>query len=117
MCLQIHRIVTVATTTCDHIPLLRRGTDASAAATEGRRAALGLALIILENEKVVGAEFYFRAQQGLVGRWTTPVAQAICGLLHNIVVGTNCLVTRASRCAAEYIIRKALAIVGETTQH
>jgi len=53
-CLEIRRDVTVAAAGGNKVTLLRRRTNATAAAAEAGRAALGLALIVLEQEEIVG---------------------------------------------------------------
>ena len=117
MCLQIHGVVAVATAARDHIALLGRCADAAGTAAERRRAAFRLALVILENEQIVGAEFNFRAEQRLIGRRAAPVAQTIRRALHHIVVSPNRLIAVTLGRAAQHIIREALAVVGVSTEH
>ena len=117
--LEIHGVRAIATATRDHLALLGRGTNAATAAAERRRAALGLALVVLEDEKVVLSHFHFGAQQRLIRRRAAPVAQAVRGPLHDIVVRADRLVAVALRSAAQHIISKTLRtrIVGKSTEH
>jgi hypothetical protein len=57
--------------------LVRAGTYAPTVTGIRGRAALGLALVILEHEKAVGAGFKRRAIQGLIGGITLPLAYSI----------------------------------------
>ena len=107
MRLEIHGVRAVAAATRDHLALLGRGTNAAAAAAERRRTALGLALIVLEDEEVVLSHFHFGAQQRLIRRRSAPVAQAVRGTLYNIVVRADRLVAVALGRAAQHVIRKA----------
>jgi len=61
-CLQIRGRVTVATAAGDKITLLRRRANAAATAAERRRAALRLALVVLEHEEVVGTNLNIGTQ-------------------------------------------------------
>lgn len=60
--LQIRRRITVATTAGNKVALLRRCTDAAATAAKRRRAAFGLALVILEHKKVVRSDLNIGTQ-------------------------------------------------------
>ena len=62
----------VSTTGIDVFTLLGRGADASTIAREARVAALGLALVILEEEQAVGTHLNLGALQGLIRSRSTP---------------------------------------------
>ena len=62
----------VSTTGIDVVTLLGRGADASTIAREARVAALGLALVILEEEQAVGTHLNLGALQGLIRSRSTP---------------------------------------------
>ena len=97
--------------------MLGRGTNAAGSAAEAGRTALRLALVVLEDEQVVGAELHFRAQQGLIGRRTAPVALTIRRPLHNIVISADRLVAVALGRTAQHIVREALAVIRVSTEH
>ena len=119
--LQVRRDVTVAAAGGNEVTLLRRRTNATAAAAEAGRAALRLALVVLEHEEIVGTDLNIGTQQRLIGRRSTPVRQTICRLLHNIVIGANRLVVIARRrCIVEHVVDKSLRanrIVRESVHH
>ena len=74
LCLEIRGARAVSTTARNHIALLRRRAHATRATAEARTAALGLALVVLEDEQIVGADLDLRSQQGLIRRRSAPVA-------------------------------------------
>ena len=83
--------------------LALRGRCADAATTiarEGARAALRLALIVLEEEKGIWSGLEFRAIQRLIRRSITPSTHAIIRVKLHIVKCANHLVlrTRRARC-------------------
>lgn len=77
MCLQIRGGITVAAAAGNKVTLLSRCAYAAAAASVAGRAALGLALVILEHEQTIGAEFKRGAIQWLIRRIAFPGADAI----------------------------------------
>ena len=56
-------MLTIAAPGVDKIPLVGRGTNTASIAAQSRTAALGLALVVLEDEQIVGAHFHGRAGQ------------------------------------------------------
>ena len=89
VCLQIRGGITVATAAGNKVTLLSRCADAAAAASVAGRAALGLALVILKHEEVVGTELNIGTQQRLIRRRTAPVRQTIRRLVDNIIIRTD----------------------------
>jgi len=61
-CLQIRGLITIAAAAVNKITLLRRRANATATAAERRRAALRLALVVLEHEEVVGTNLNIGTQ-------------------------------------------------------
>jgi hypothetical protein len=59
------------------LTLIRARAYAATITGIGRRAALGLALIILKHEKRIGAGFKGRAIQRLIGSVALPIADSI----------------------------------------
>ena len=108
-CLQIRRDVTVAAAGGNEVTLLRCGTDAATSAAEAGRAALRLALVVLEHEEIVGTDLNIGTQQRLIWRRSAPVRQTICRLLHDIIIGANRLVVIARRRRiVEHVIHESL---------
>ena len=103
----------------NQIALAGCGANASRPATEGGGATFGLALVILEQEEIVGTDLHFGAQQGLIRRNITPVALPIVGALHYIIVRSNGFVVLADCRTAHHVVGKALrrGIVGHAGQH
>ena len=64
----------VAATRVDHLALVGRRADAATIAAEARVAALGLALVILEDEEVVLAQLNLGATERLIRRSGAPLA-------------------------------------------
>jgi len=109
MCLQIRGGITVAAAAGNKVTLLSRCAYAAAAASVAGRAALGLALVILKHEQVVGTELNIGTQQRLIWRRTAPVRQTIRRLVHNIIICTDRLVVVARRGGiVQHEINKAL---------
>ena len=122
MCLQIRGGITVAAAAGNKVTLLSRCAYAAAAASVAGRAALGLALVILKHEQVVGTELNIGTQQRLIWRRTAPVRQTIRRLLYNIIVRANRLVVIANRGGIiQHVINESLGIyhrvVGESIHH
>ena len=119
--LQIRRLVTVAAAAVNKITLLRRCAYAATTATERRRAALGLALVILEQEEIVGTNLNFGTQQGLIRRRTAPVRQTVRRLLDNVIIRANRLVVGTYRRGViQHKVNKSLGadgIVRKTVDH
>ncbi len=115
--LKINRVRAIAAAARDHLALLGRCTNAAATAAEGRRAALGLALVVLEDKQIVVADLNLGAQQRLIGRRAAPVALTVRGALHNIVVRTDSLVAVALGRTTQHIVGKTLRtrVVSKTT--
>lgn len=67
------RASAVATTLVDIVALLGRRAHAAAIAAEGRRAALRLALVIFEDEEVVGTNLELRARKRLIRGRSAPL--------------------------------------------
>ncbi len=86
----------VTATGVDEIALGGGGAYATATAAEAGTAALRLALVVFEDEEVVGAEFHFGTQQGLIGGLFAPFGHTALGHLLQIVINTNSLITGAS---------------------
>jgi len=61
-CLQVRGDIAVATTRGNEVTLLRRCTDAAATAAERGRAALRLALVVLEHKEIVGTDLNLGTQ-------------------------------------------------------
>ena len=100
----------IAAASSDHLTLGGRSADAPTAAAERRTAALGLALVILEHEEVVGrGAGELGSRQGLIGSRITPGTCTICGNLPDIVVGTDRLVVIGIARTAQLVIGEALA--------
>lgn len=73
----------IATTTRDQLTLLGRSADATGATAERGTAALRLALVVLEDEKGVGARLKLGAHKLLIGSCVAPRGDSILG--HNIL--------------------------------
>ena len=65
--LEVAAVAAVAATGVDEIALLGCGTDTAAITAQRRTAALGLALIVLEVEQIVGADLHWRARERHIG--------------------------------------------------
>lgn len=75
----------IAATLVDELALLGRRADAATVAAEGRTAALGLALVVLEHEEAVRAKLHLGAAQRLVRGSVTPLTHTIaCLQLHAV---------------------------------
>ena len=81
----------VAATLIDVVALLGRGADAATITAEGRAAALGLALVVLEHEEAIVTGLELGAGEGLVRRRVAP-AGGIAGLQADSVKSTHNLV-------------------------
>ena len=119
--LQVRGDVAVATARGNKVTLLRRRTDAAATAAERSRAALRLALVVLEQKEIVGTDLNLGTQQRLIRRRSAPVRQTIRRLLHDIVVRANRLVvvTRGRR-IVQHVINESLRtnrVVRESVDH
>ena len=99
----------VATTSSDELALLRRRAHAAAAAAEGRTAALGLALVVLEHEQRIRTRLKGRSHQWLIWRRRTPRTDIVASLEANVIKRSNRAIalTRATRLVQE-VARKAL---------
>ena len=119
--LQVRRLVTVAAEAVNKVTLLCRSAYAATAAAERRRAALGLALVVLEQEEIVGTNLNFGTQQGLIRRRTAPVRQTVRRLLDNVIICANRLVVVANRRGViQHKVNKSLGtdgIVRKTIDH
>lgn len=119
--LQIRGLVTVAAAAVNKITLLRRCAHAATTAAERRRAALGLALVVLEHEEIVGTNLNFGTQQWLIRCRTAPVGQTVRRLLDNIIIGANRLVVVANRRSViQHKVNKSLGadgVVRKTVDH
>ena len=78
----------VAAALVDVVALLGRRADAATVTAEGGAAALGLALVVLEHEEIVGTNLNFGTQQGLIRCRTAPVGQTVRRLVNNIIIRT-----------------------------
>ena len=81
----------VATTLVDVVALLGCRADAATIAAEGGAAALGLALVVLEDEQAVIARLELGAREGLVRRRVAPAGR-VARLQADSVEGTHYLV-------------------------
>ena len=117
--LDIGGVRAIPATAGNQVALAGRGANATGPAAEGGWAAFGLALIVLEQEQIVGTDLDFGAQQWLIGRGIAPVALAIVGALHHIIVGSNGFIVLADRRTAHHVVGKALGrgVVGHAGQH
>ena len=101
----------VATTLVDVVTLLGRRADAATIAAEGGAAALGLALVVLEDEEAVIARLELGAIEGLIRRCVTP-AGGVARLQADAVEGTHNLVGVARPAAVRQRVgRKALRLL------
>jgi len=64
----------IATTAVDEVPLVRSRADTATIAAQRRATALRLALIVLEDEQIIGAELHRRAAQRDIRRGSAPTA-------------------------------------------
>ena len=81
----------VAATLVDVVALLGRRADAATVTAEGGAAALGLALVVLEDEKAVITGLELGAGEGLIRRRVAP-SRGIAGLQPDSVKSTHDLV-------------------------
>jgi hypothetical protein len=86
---------TVSTTAVDQITLLRSGADTSTTAAESGATALGLALVVLKDEHVIGTRL--RSEKGFVGGSVAPLRQSVFGCLAKTIVRSDGLVVRSCR--------------------
>jgi len=61
----------ISTPSINQEAILRRCANTSTIAAQSRAAALGLALIVLEDEQIIGADLNSRAVQGHIGHART----------------------------------------------
>ena len=110
------RARSVTSTTRDQLALLGCRADAAPTAREGRAAALGLALIILEHEERILTRLKLRAHQLLIGRRIAPRTHAV--LRHDILgvkVTDRLVALSISARILQKVIAKALARRTERT--
>ena len=106
--LNITRCRAVTATARDKITLLRRRANAARTAAETRTAAFRFALVILEHEEIIRADFYFGTQKRLIRSLIAPVAHAVIRNFENVIIGTHRLVVLARARTRHNVIRKSL---------
>ncbi len=82
----------VTTAGIDVVALSGGSANATTTAAETGTAALGLALVILENEETIGTDLEFGTQQRLIRSLLTPLGHSTFRLFLQIVINTNCLI-------------------------
>jgi hypothetical protein len=110
------RLCTIASAARDVLALLGCRADASTTAAEGRTAALGLALIVLEDEQGVITGLKLRAHELLIGSRVAPCANAI--LRHHILrvkVANGLVAFSIATRILKHVIREAFASRTEST--
>jgi hypothetical protein len=119
--LQIGRGGAVTATSVDQVTLLGCSANATATAAERGTAALGLALVILEDEHVVGASL--GSKEGLVGSLVAPLGKTVFGCLAETIVGSDRLIRISGRSSILEIVHKSLhtelvaGIIGKSGKH
>ena len=90
--------------------LRRRCADTSAAARKGRAAALGLALVVLEDEQVVGTGTReFGTCHRLIGSRVAPSGDTVGGRLEHVVIRADSLVSAAGTSTTEVVVCETFA--------
>ena len=113
----------VTTTAVDEIALGRGGADTAATATEGSTTAFRLALIVLEDEEIVGSDLNFGAKEWLIRSLLAPLGHAVAWDLLEAIVGADGLVVTGVAGGVGEVVHEPLGtggstvVVGESGDH